>query len=184
MPKVEKAVHLAAFKLYMEYGRITPDFLRAFEKQTGKSEKTAYRWQKDLDWRERAKKPIEAAVEKLEAEQTLDATELIGGLLDFCRSRMDDLDTQASYLKAIFGSVFPRIPTPENPKPEDALEINSIGELRELVLTQSRLARDEQALVRLILAMVGKPEQIMEDRMVVQFVGKPDGLFDDSEEED
>lgn len=182
MPKVEKAIHLDAFKLYMEIGGMSPDFLSQFGKEIGKSARTAKRWEKDLDWKERAKKPITEAVENLEAAQTVNAEELITGLLDLCQNRMEGLETQATYLRAIFGTVFPRIPTPENPNPENAIKINSIGELKELVLAQSRLARDEQAFMRLVLTLVGKPEQILEDRMTVQFVGSPEGLFGDSED--
>ena len=176
MPKVEKAIHLDAFRLYMKMGGITPDFLTAFAKQTGKSEKTAYRWAKDLGWKERAKKPIDAAVEKLEAEQKVNAEELIGGLLDLCRKRMDGLEQEAGYLTAIFATAFEKIQSGN-------LKVETISDLAELIRAKSRLVRDEQAYMRLVLTLVGKPEQIMEDRMTVQFVGLPEGLFDNIEKE-
>lgn len=176
MPKVEKAIHLDAFKLYMKFGEINREFLSYFGKEVGKSARTAKRWEKEFDWKERAKKPIAEAVEKLEAEQTINAEKLITGLLDLCRTRMDGLETQAGYLKAIFATAYNQIQAGQ-------LKVESISDLKELVLAQSRLARDEQAYMRLVLTLVGKPEQILEDRMIVQFVGLPEGMFDDIEEE-
>lgn len=176
MPKNEKAIHLDAFKLYMQFGMMSKEFLREFEKKTGKAGKTAYSWEKDFDWKERAKKPIIEAVEKLEAEQTINAEGLITGLLDLCQNRMEGLETQAGYLKAIFATSFDRIQAGQ-------LKVESISDLKELVLAQSRLVRDEQAYMRLVLTLVGKPEQILEDRMIVQWVGVPEGLFDGMEGE-
>lgn len=173
MPKVEKAIHLDAFKLYMEMGGINLDFLGKFGKKFGKSKSTAYGWEKAFDWKARAKEPISEAVRELEAEQKLDATELIGGLLDLCQNRMDGLATQAGYIKAIFATAFDRITTGQ-------LKVESISDLKELVLAQSRLARDEQAYMRLVLTLIGEPEKIMEDRMILQFVGLPEGILDDS----
>jgi hypothetical protein len=172
MPKVEKAIHLDAFKLYMEMGGMSPAFLGRFRTEFKRSRTTAYDWQKDFDWEARAKKPIDAAVEKLEEQQALDAEELIGGLLDLCRNRMDGLETQLDYIKGIFATAFDRIQSGD-------LKVESISDLKELVLAGSRLIRDEQGYMRLLLTLVGKPEQIMEDRMVVQFVGLPEGILDD-----
>lgn len=176
MPKIEKAVHLEAFALYLSLGGMTSEFIGKFSETFGKGKSTAYGWEKSFDWKTKAKKPIEEAVERLEAEQTLDATELISGLLDLCRNRMDGLETQAGYLKAIFATSYDRIQAKQ-------LKAESISDLKELVLAQSRLARDEQAYMRLVLTLVGKPEQILEDRMIVQFVGLPEGLFDGMEGE-
>lgn len=176
MPKNEKAIHLDAFKLYMEMGGITPEFMAQFGAEIGKSARTAKRWESELGWKERAKKPITEAVEKLEAEQTINAEELITGLLDLCQNRMEGLETQAGYLKAIFATSFDKIQAGQ-------LKVESISDLKELVLAQSRLARDEQAYMRLVLTLVGKPEQILEDRMIVQWVGVPEGLFDGIEGE-
>lgn len=176
MPKVEKPIHLDAFKLYMEYGGITPEFLSRYVKEFGKTDRTAYRWEEDLNWKERAKKPIEEAVEELQAAEKLNVEELIGGLLDLCQNRMDGLSKQADYIKAIFSTAFDTITSGE-------LKVECISDIKELVLAQSRLVRDEQAYIRLILTLVGEPEKIMEDRMIVQFVGKPEGLFEDYGEE-
>ncbi len=179
MPKVEKAIHLDAYKLYMELGGMSPAFLGRFRTEFKKSRTTAYDWEKDLNWKERAKKPIEAAVEELEESQKLNAEELIGGLLDLCRNRMDGLATQANYLEAIFGTAFKRIPSAKIPEPENPIEVTSISDLNELVLAKSRLIKDEQAYMRLLLTMVGSPEQILEERMMIQFVGLPEGTFDE-----
>ncbi len=183
MPKVEKAIHLDAFKLYMQFGMMSKEFLRKFEKQTGKAGKTAYSWEKDFNWKERAKEPIDEAIEELKETDKLNAEELISGLLDLCRNRMAGLETQSGYFKAIFGTAFERIVTPDNPNPENPIVVNSIADLRELTLAQSRLIRDEQGYMRLLLTLVGEPEKIMEERMIVQFVGAPKGFYDDSEGE-
>lgn len=172
MPRVEKAIHLEALKLYMEMGGMSQEFLAAFERKIGKSEKTAYRWEKDLNWKRRARVPIEEALEELEESQKLNAEELIGGLLDLCRTRMDGLATQSGYITSIFATAYDKIQSGE-------LKVESISDLKELVLAGSRLIRDEQGYMRLILMLVGNPEQIMEDRMIVQFVGLPEGIFDD-----
>lgn len=158
--RVEKAEHVKAFKLYLEMGGISPEFLSAFAKQTGKTEKTAYRWQADFNWKERAKKPIVEAVEKLEAEQQINAEELISGLLDLCKTRMDWVKSETESIKAIFATAYEKIQAGE-------LKVESISDLTELIRAQSRIFRDEQAYMRLILMIVGKPEQIMEDRMEV-----------------
>lgn len=179
MPKVEKAVHLDAYKLYMEMGGRTPAFMSAFVQKFKRNDRTARRWENDFSWKERAKKPIDEAIEELEESQKLDAEELIGGLLDLCRNRMDGLATQASYLEAIFGTAFKRIPSAKIPEPENPIEVTSISDLNELVLAKSRLIKDEQAYMRLLLTMVGSPEQILEERMIVQFRGLEEGLFDD-----
>lgn len=179
MPKFEKAVHLDAFRLYMQYGATTPAFLTAFASKFGKSESTAFRWQRDLDWKERAKKPIDEAVEELEAAQKLNAEELISGLLDLCRNRMDGLAGQAQGIKLIIAEALKK-----NKKGKPLLKAGNISEVAELVRAESRLIRDEQAYVRLLLTMVGSPEQILEERMIVQFVGLPEGILDDDSEGD
>lgn len=179
MPKVEKAIHLDAFKLYKQFGMMSKEFLRKFEKQTGKAGKTAYAWEKDFSWKERAKKPINEAIEELEQADKLNAEELISGLLDLCSTRMDGLAAQASHIEAIFATAFDRIPSPANPEPENPIVVNSIADMRELTLARSRMIRDEQAYMRLLLTMVGQPERILEDRMIVQFLGLPEGILDD-----
>ena len=143
-----------------------------------KTEKTAYRWQTDLKWKERAKEPITAAVENLEAEQTLNAEELIVGLLDLAKNRMEGLAVQTEDIKAVLAESFKRTKSGKL-----KMKTTNIAEVTDLVRAQSRLARDEHAYMRLVLTLVGKPEQILEDRMIVQFVGLPEGLFDDTGEE-
>ena len=175
MPKVEKAIHQQAFKLYMEMGGMSPAFLTAFASKTGKSDSTAFRWQRERNWKERIKEPVDEAVEELKEADKLNAEELIGGLLDLCRNRMDGLATQAGYITSIFATAFDKIQSGE-------LKVESISDLKELVLAGSRLMRDEQGYMRLLLTLVGEPEKIMEDRMIVQFVGTPEGFFDDDSE--
>lgn len=179
MPKTEKAIHLDAFKLYMEMGGMNSEFLGKFYKTFGRKQSTAYGWEKAFGWKERAKKPIDDAIEELEEAQKLNAEELISGLLDLCRNRMDGLATQASYIEAVFATAFDRIPNAENPNPENPLIVGCVADLKELVLAKSRLVRDEQAYMRLLLTMVGSPEKILEERMIVQFRGLDEGLFDD-----
>lgn len=183
MPKVEKQIHLDAYMLYVAMGGMNPGFLQKFAKDFGKSENTAYRWAQSFGWEQRAQEPIDEAIEELKESDKLNAEELISGLLDLCRNRMDGLETQSGYLKAIFGTVFERIVTPDNPKPKNPIVVNSIGDLKELVLAQSRLIRDEQGYMRLLLTLVGEPEKIMEDRIIVQYAGLPDGFFDGEEGE-
>lgn len=178
MPKTEKAVHLEAFKLYMEMGGMSQEFVAELGRKCGKSGRTARRWEKEFEWKERAKKPIDAAVEKLEAEQQINAEELISGLLVLCKTRMDGLATQTDDIKAVLAESFKRTKAGKL-----RIKTTNIAEVTDLVRAQSRLVRDEQAYMRLVLTLVGKPEQIMEDRMVVQFVGLPEGLFDDTEKE-
>jgi len=158
MPKVEKAIHLDAFKLYMQYGAITPEFLSAFAKQTGKTEKTAYRWQADLDWKERAKEPISEAVKELEAEQKIDAQELISGFFDLYQNRLESIGVKSSYIDAIFATTFDRIPTPENPNPKDPLQVKTIEDLRWLVKMNADLMKEEQTWAKMALVLVGEPD--------------------------
>lgn len=171
---IEKAIHLEAFRLYAEMGGMSPAFLTAFASQLGKSDSTAFRWQKQHGWKERLKKPIDEAVEELEQADKLNAEELIGGLLDLCRNRMDGLAEEAADFKAVIAEAFTKTKAGKY-----RLKAHTISEVTDLVRAQSRLVRDEQAFMRLLLTLVGEPETIMEDRMVVQFVGLPEGMFDD-----
>lgn len=179
MAKIEKAIHVDAFKLYMENGGMSEGFLAKFCKETGKSRRTAYDWEKGFGWKTRAQEPIDEAIEELKQTDKLNAEELISGLLDLCRNRMDGLAVQASHIEAIFATVFDRIPSPDNPEPKNPIVVNSIADMKELTLARSRMIRDEQAYMRLLLTMVGQPERILEDRMIVQFLGLPEGILDD-----
>jgi hypothetical protein len=174
MPKVEKAIHLDAFKLYMKMGGMSPAFIGRFRTEFGKSRTTAFDWQKAFDWKARLKTPIDEAVQELEEADKLNAEELIGGLLDLCRNRMEGLAGQSEEIKAIMAISLERT---KAGKPK--LKATNISEVAELVRAQSRLVRDEQAYMRLLLTLVGEPEKIMEDRMIVQFVGLPEGFLDD-----
>lgn len=175
MGKLETAITLEAFMMYMEHGGISLDFLGKFQQKFGKGKSTAYGWEKDLDWKERAKQPIQEAVEELTEAQKLNAEEVIIGLLDLCQTRMDGLSTKAGYIDAIFSTAFDKIQAGQ-------LKVETISDLAELIRAQSRLVRDEQAFMRLVLTLVGKPETIMEERMIVEFAGLPDGFYDDSRE--
>lgn len=178
MPKFEKGIHQDAFKLYMKMGGMSPAFLSAFVGEFGKSGRTAERWQKDFDWKRRIKEPIDEAVQELQDADKLNAEELISGLLDLCRNRMDGLKEEAIEIRLILATAFKK---GKDKKP--ILKATSISEVAELVRAKSRLIRDEQAYMRLLLTMVGSPEQILEERMVVQFVGLPEGILDDIEKE-
>lgn len=158
MPKTEKAIHLDALKLYMQYGMMSKDFLREFEKQTGKSGKTAYAWEKDFDWKRRAREPVEDAIEELKEEDKLNAKELVSGFLALCQSRMDGTATQRGYIDAIFGTAFDRIPSEKNPKPKNALEVKTIQDMESLVRMHSMLERGEQAWVKIGLLLAGEPD--------------------------
>lgn len=182
MPKVEKAIHLQAFRLYLEMGGMSPAFLQKFGKEFGRSGNTAYRWAQSFGWNERAKKPVDEAIENLETEQVLNTEEFISGLLDLCRSRMEGLATQSGSTQAIFASIFDRIVTDENPNPENPLEVKSIFDLKELVLAQSRLIKDEQGYMRILLTLIGSPERITEDRMIVEFIGMDENVFRNAEQ--
>lgn len=158
MPKYEKAIHLDAFKLYIQFGMMSKEFLREFEKQTGKSGKTAYAWEKDFDWKARAKEPINEAIQELEEEEKLNAKELVAGFLDLCKNRMDGSATHKSYIEAIFGTSFERIPSEKNPKPKNALEVKTLQDMESLVRMHSMIERGEQAWVKIGLLLAGEPD--------------------------
>ena len=158
MPKVEKAIHLDAFKLYLAMGGMNPEFLQKFAKDFDKSENTAYRWAKSYGWKARAQEPIDEAVEELKQEEKLNAKELVSGFLDLCKNRMDGTATQKSYIEAIFGTAFDRIPSEKNPKPKNALEVKTIQDMESLVRMHSMLEKGEQAWVKLGLLLAGEPD--------------------------
>jgi hypothetical protein len=162
LPKVEKAIHLDAFKLYMEMGGMSPAFLSQFVAKFGKTDRTAQRWEKDLGWRERIKKPVDDAVEDLSKLRELNAEELISGFLDLCRTRVSAIGIRASYIEAIFATAFERIPSPENPHPDNPLEIKSIEDMERIVRMQSLMEKEEQAWAKLSLLLVGEPDSRME----------------------
>lgn len=175
MPKIEKAIHLDAFKLYIQFGMMSKDFLREFEKQTGKAGKTAYAWEKDFNWKQRAHEPAAEAIEELKQEEKLNAKELVSGFLDLCKNRMDGSATQKSYIEAIFGTAFERIPSEKNPKPQNALEVKTIQDMESLVRMHSMLERGEQTWVKLGLLLAGEPDshtRLSGEGLVFKFGGK------------
>ncbi len=175
MPKVEKAIHLDAFMLYVEMGGMSPAFVSAFVRKFGKSEKTCYRWQKDHDWKRRIKEPVDEAVEELQAEEKLNAEELISGFLDLCRTRMSGIELETGYIRAIFATAFEKIKTGK-------LKVDTISDLSELIRAESRLIRDEQNYMRLVMMLIGKPEQIFEERIIVELVGMDEDVFANAEQ--
>lgn len=177
MPKNENANHLKAYQLYMEMGGMSPAFFARFRIEFGKSRRTAYDWEKSFGWKERAKQPLEEALENLQEAGTLDAEELVSGFLDLCRARIEDAGLWSEYFKGIFATAFERIPNPENPEPENPLVVGSIRDMVDLARAQTMLMRTEQAWVRLCLTLVGEPERIMEDRMIVELVGMTEDDF-------
>jgi len=158
MPKVEKAIHLDAFKLYVAMGGMSPEFLAQFGTEIGKSARTAKRWESELDWQERAKQPAAAAVAELEQAEKLDAQELISGFLDLCEHRLESVGIQKTYIDAIFATAFARIPTPVKPNPENPLAVKTIEDMDKLVNMQVKYMREEQAWTKLALLLVGEPD--------------------------
>jgi hypothetical protein len=181
MPKVEKAIHLDAYKLYVEMGGLNKAFLAAFGNKFGKSDRTAFRWAAEFDWERRAAEPAQAAIAELQEAGKLRTEELIEGLLDLSRVRMDSVDVKTGYLDAIFATVFERIKTPQNPNPENPIEITNIGDLTELIRANTQLIRAEQGYMKIVLALVGEPEQVFDDQMLVEFVGLDENVFKDAE---
>lgn len=188
MPKVEKAIHLQAFKLYMEMGGMSKAFLSAFVGKFGKSGRTAERWQKDLNWKERANVPIDEAIVELEETGKLDPSEIILGFLDLVRHRMTEAGERVQYMKGIFATAFDRIPTPENTvemireKKQEPLEIKDILDMDRLSRSIQRIMREEQAWIRSTLLLIGEPEAITEDRILVEFVGLDEDEFRNAEQ--
>ncbi len=158
MPKVEKAIHLDAFKLYMETGGMSQEFLAQFRTKTGKSRRTAYDWEKAYEWKERAREPKAVAIQELETEKKLDAQELIAGFLDLCDTRISDIGIRKGYIDAVFGTAFDRIPTPEKPKPKNPIKVDTIEDMERLVKMQVALMKEEQNWAKLALLLMGEPD--------------------------
>ena len=158
MPKNEKPVHLNAFKLYMEMGGMSPEFLTAFASKIGKSDSSAFRWAKDFNWKARAKEPKAAAIQELETEKKLDAQELIAGFLTLCDTRITDIGIRKGYIDAIYATAFKQIPTPEKPNPENALRVDTIEDMERLIKMQVALMKEEQNFAKLALLLVGEPD--------------------------
>ncbi len=182
MPQVEKPLHLEAFRLYTQYGGRTKAFMTEFVQKFGRNDRTARRWEKDFDWEARAAEPIEEAITELQEEGKLRTEELVEGLLDLTRTRMDGIAFKHSQLDAIFATAVDRIPTKKNPEPDNPIEIESLSQLNELILAGSRLIREEQGYMRIVLALVGEPEQALEEKMLVEFVGLDEDVFTDAEQ--
>ena len=158
MPKLETTITLEAYRLYMSSGGMNSEFIGKFKKEFGKSQSTAYDWERDLAWKQRAKEPIDEAIEELKQEEKLNAKELVAGFLDLCKNRMDGSATQKSYIEAIFGTAFDRIPSEKNPKPKNALKVETIQDMESLVRMHSMLEKGEQAWVKLGLVLAGEPD--------------------------
>lgn len=141
---------------------MSPRFLTAFGSKTGKSDSTAFRWQRELNWKERIQKPVDDAVEDLGKLRELNAEELISGFLDLCRTRVSAIGIRASYIEAIFATAFERIPSPENPHPDNPLEVKTIEDMERIVRMQSLMEKEEQAWAKLSLLLVGEPDSRME----------------------
>ncbi len=183
MPKVEKAIHLQAFKLYMEMGGMSPAFFARFRTAFGKSRRTAYDWEKDLNWKERADVPIDEAVEELEEAGKLDPSQIILGFLDLVQHRMTEAGERVEYMKGIFATAFDRIPTPENTvemireNKQEPLVIKDILDMDRLSRAIQRIMREEQAWIRSTLLLIGEPEAITEEKILVEFVGLNEDEF-------
>jgi len=158
MPKLETAITLEAYMMYMEHGGINLEFLGKFKEKFGKGQSTAYGWEKDLHWKERAKQPIQEAVEELTEEEKLDAKELISGFLDLCKTRTQNIGSRSTFLEAIFQSSFDRIPTAENPKPENPIVIETLEDMERVTKMQMMMEKSEQAWAKLSLVLVGEPD--------------------------
>lgn len=171
MPKTEKAIHLDAFMLYAQMGGMSQEFLSEFEKKIGKSEKTAYRWEKELEWDARAKEPIDEAVEELKEEEKINAKEIIIGFLDLAETSMTGIDTKISYIDAIYGTAFERIPTEKVPKPKNPIVVNSIEDMERLVNMKVKLINAQQAWVKMVLGMAGEPDSRAEHTIRLSFPG-------------
>lgn len=158
MPKLETPITLDAFRLYMEMGGMSPDFIGRFRTEFGKSRTTAYDWEKDLDWKERAQEPIDEAIEELKEEERLNAREIIIGFLDLAQTSLDGIDTKIGYIDAIYGTAFKRIPTEKKPEPENAIVVTSIEDMERLVNMKVKLINAQQAWVKTVLLLAGEPD--------------------------
>ncbi len=158
MPKLETMITLDAFKLYLAMGGMNSEFIGKFKKQFGKSQSTAYDWERDLDWKVRAKEPIDEAVEELKEEEKLNAKEIIIGFLDLAQVSMAGIDTKIGYIDAIYGTAFERIPTEKKPEPENAIVVTSIEDMERLVNMKVKLINAQQAWVKTVLLLAGEPD--------------------------
>jgi hypothetical protein len=182
MPRTEKNIHLQAYAFYMkEGGYADKAFLEAFRKKFGKSARTFWRWYKDFGWgqreAERVDQVIEEAVAELSEAGKLDPSEIILGFLDLVQHRMTEAGERAEYMKAIFATAFDRIPSADNPNPENPIVIKDILDMDRLSRAIQRIMREEQAWIRSTLLLVGEPEAITEDRILVEFVGLDEDEF-------
>ncbi len=158
MPKTEKAIHQKAFAIYTEMGGMSPAFFAQFRTKFGKSRRTAYDWEKAFGWKERAKEPADEAVAELKEEGKLNAKELVSGFLDLCQTRMDGMGAEKSYVGAMFATAFDRIPSEENPEPENPLEIKTLEDMDRLVRMGATISREEREWVKLGLVLAGEPD--------------------------
>ena len=158
MAKLETGITLDAFKLYMEMGGMSSEFIGKFQKEFGKSQSTAYDWERDLDWKQRAKEPVDEAVEELKEEGKLNAKEIIVAFLDVAKNSMDGIEIKEGYIDGVFGTARKRIPIPGNPVPKDAIVVNSIEDMERLVNMHVKLINAKQAWVKTVLLLAGEPD--------------------------
>ncbi len=182
MPRTERDIHLQAYAFYLEKGAYADKaFLKAFEAKFGKTIRTFWNWYKDFGWAdreaERVEEVIEEAVEELTETGKIDPKEIIIGFLGLVQHRMSEAGERLEYLKAIFATSFDRIPTPENTEKEirknkqEPIIIESVLDMDRLSRAIQRVAREEQTWIRSTLLLIGEPESITEEKIIVEFVG-------------
>lgn len=176
MPPTERAIHHKAYAFYLEKGAYADKaFLKAFQSKFGKTARTFWNWYKDFGWSDReadrVNEVVEEAVEELTETGELDPKDIILGFLDLVKYRMIDAGERAEYLKGIFATAFDRIPSPDNPEPEHPIIVETILDMDRLSRSIQRIAREEQAWMRSTLLLIGEPESIIEEKIIVEFVG-------------
>lgn len=182
MPRIERKVHLEAYAFYLKKGAYADKaFLKAFEAKFGKTARTFWNWYKDFEWAdreaERVNEVVDEAVEELTETGKIDPKEIIVGFLDLVKYRMTDAGERMEYLKGIFGTSFSRIPTEKNTaekiraNKQEPIIVETILDMDRLSRAIQRIAREEQAWMRSTLLLIGEPESITEEKIIVEFVG-------------
>jgi len=176
MPRTEKEIHRQAYAFYLEHGAYADKaFLKAFQDRFNKTARTFWNWYKVFGWANREPERVEEvrvdAVEELEKTGRIDPKDIVLGFLDLVQYRMNEAGERLEYLKGIFATSFDRIATPENPKPENPIIVDTILDMDRLSRAIQRIAREEQSWVRTTLLLIGEPESIIEEKIIVEFVG-------------
>ncbi len=182
MPQAEKEIHRQAYAFYLEQGAYADKaFLKAFQKKFNKTARTFWNWYKDFGWSEReaerVEEIVEEAVEELTESGEIDPTEIIVGFLALVKYRMNEAGERLEYLKAIFATSFDRIVSPTNPEPKNPIVVDSILDMDRLSRAIQRIAREEQSWIRSTLLLIGEPESIIEEKIIVEFVGLDEDEF-------